>query len=250
MKIKAFVLTMILPAWMLIGCGQLETNETTAGNAAQGLLSEGVITEEDASSLNNDLLEENLELSETSPNSMLMKLGGAELLIDFIKNLSGDPEEIAMVINGVEVTTEVATNPESLQGLVASLVSSQLEGREIFGMPLTDLVEMGLGLITGDTEQADFSNVFGTLVRGALGMFVNNSPVGSIISTLLGPALEGAVGEDPNANSGPSNNNNNNNNSNETPRGNIVNTIGGALTGGSGEGALGGIFSLIMNLFK
>ncbi len=253
MKLKAFVLTMFLPALMLIGCGQLETNETTAGNALQNGVNEGVITEQEANSINEDLLDESVEMTEVSSNSIMMKVGGAELLIDFIENLTGAPEEIAMIVNGVEVTTQVAANPEALQGLIASLVSSQLEGKEVFGMPLMDLVNMGLGLISGDTDKADFTNLFGTLVRGALGMFMNSSPVGAIIGSLAGPLLDNVFGADPNANSGNNNNanNNNNNNSGGGVLGNIVNTIGGALGGGSNNSSpLGGIFSLITNLFK
>ncbi len=254
MKMKAFVLTMFLPAMMLIGCGQLETKQTTAGNALENSVSQGVITEEEANSIGDSVLDENLEMTEVASNSMMMKLGGAELLIDFIENLSGDPQEIAMVINGVQVTQQVASNPESLQGLIASLVSSQLEGREVFGMPLMDLVNMGLGLITGDTDKSDFTNLFGTLVRGALGMFMNSSPVGAIIGALAGPLLDNVLGPDPNnANNGSGNNNsngnNNNNNSSGNVLGNIVNTIGGAFGGGSNS-PLAGIFSLITNLFK
>ncbi len=248
MKLKALVLTLFLPALMLIGCGQLETNETTAGNALENAVNEGVVTEEEANSINEDLLDEEVAMTEMGSNSIMMKLGGAELLIDFMENLTGLPEEVAMIINGIEVTAEVAANPESLQGLIASLVSSQLEGKEVLGLPLMDLVNMGLGLITGDTEKADFSNLFGTLVRGALGMFLNSSPIGAIIGTLAGPLLDNIFGQDQNANNG--NNNNNNNNSSGGVLGNIVETIGGALTGGSNNSPLGGIFSLITNLFK
>lgn len=247
MKMRAFVLTLFLPALMLIGCGQLETNETTAGNALQNGVNNGVFTEDEANAISEDLDNETLELTEMSSNSMMMKLGGAELLIDFVENVGVDPEAIAMIINGVEVTKQVASNPQALQGLIASLVSSQLEGREIFGMPLMDLVNMGLGLITGDTDKADFTNLFGTLVRGALGMFMNSSPVGAIIGALAGPLLDNVFGADPNA--GNNNTNNNNNNSSGSVLGNIVNTIGGVLGGGSSS-PLGGILSLITNLFK
>ena len=246
---KAFVLTLFLPALMLIGCGQLETNETTAGNALQNAVNNGAISEQDAMSVNEDLLEENLQMTEMSSNSIMMKLGGAELLIDFIENLSGDPAETAMIINGVEVTTQVAADPQSLQGLIASLVSNQLEGKEVLGIPLMDLVNMGLGLVTGDSSKADFSNLFGTLVRGALNMFVGSSPIGAIIGTLAGPLLDGIFGGgDPNQTS-----NNNNNNSSDPLGGALNNLLGGFLGGGGGGSSsnpLGGIFSLITNLFK
>ena len=247
---KGTLLTLLLPALMLIGCGKMETNETTAGNALLNAVDNGAITEQEAQEVSENLLEENLEMTEMSSNSIMMKLGGAELLIDFIENLSGDPEEIAMIINGIEVTTEVAANPESFQGLIASLVSSQVEGRDIFGIPLMDLVNMGLGLITGDSSKADFSNLFGTLVRGALNMIVSSSPVGAIIGALAGPLLDGLLGGENNSNN---NNTNNNNSSAGGLEGVVDNLLGGLLGGGnssSGGSALGDIFSLITNLFK
>jgi len=231
----------------------MESSETTAGNAVQNLADNGAITQEEANNVNEELLEENLEMTEVSSNSMLMKVGGVDLLIDFMSNLTGAGDEIAMIINGIEVTTEVAANPESMQGLVASLVSSQLEGKEVLGLPLMDLVNMGIGLITGDTDKSDFSSLFGTLIRGALNMFVGSSPIGAIIGALAGPLLDGVLGGN-NSNQNSGQNNNNNNNSGGSAIGNIVNTIGGALGGGnsnnSGNGLLGGIFNLITNLFK
>ena len=258
---KALVLLMILPTLMLIGCGEMQSTETTADNALAGLIDNNAITEEEANAVSETLSDESLELTEVSDTAIMMKIGGVDFLVDFVENLSGAPEEVAMIIDGIEVTTEVASDPQSLQGLIASLVTSKLEGKEVFGLPLTDLVDAGLGLITGDTEKADVSNLFGTLIRGALNMFVNDSPIGGIIGALAGPLLGGIAGDNGgdagnssdggNSNNGNNNSNNNSNNSNEGGGllGTIVNTVGGLL-GGSGGSPLGGLFSLITNLFK
>lgn len=250
---KSLVLILMLPALMLIGCGKMQTNETSASNAIQGLSNEGAISIEEAESIDEGLLEEEVQLTETDQaNSIMLKLGGAELLIDFLSDLSGDPEETAMVINGVEVPTGIAADSGSFQGLIASLVAGQLEGVDLFGIPATDLVDVGLGLISGDTKKANFSNLFGTLVRGALNLFLSGTPYGAIFNVIAGPILDNVLGNGSgNQNSGSNNNSNNSNNNNDSGGflDTIVNTIGGVLDGGSSS-PLGGIFNLITNLFK
>jgi len=260
---KALVLLTLLPAFMLIGCGKMQTNKDSAGNVLQEMTNNNAISEEDANSVDESLLDTEIEVSQSvdQPNSVMMKLGGAELLIDFIEDLSGDPEETAMVINGVEVPAGLAADKNSFQGLIASLVTSQLEGVDILGIPVGQLVQAGLGLISGDTDRASFSNLFGTLIRGALNMFLDGTPFGNIFGSLV----DGLLGDDNSGNSSQGNNNNGNNNSNNNGNtnnnngnnnnnnsggglGGIVNTIGGVLTGGNP--LLGGIFSLITNLFN
>jgi hypothetical protein len=246
---KALIL-LVISSMIFVGCGQMNSGQTTAGSALANLAENDVITENEANSLNNsDVSNENVELMETGSNSMMMKVGGVELLIDFVQEIIEDPKDIAMIINGVEVTAEVASDPESFQGLIASLVDSHLEGKEVLGIPLSELVDLGLGLISGEKEQADVSNLFGTLIRGALGMYLNNSPIGSIISAIVGPILGGE-------NSGDQNNAQNNQNNASEGLSGIVETIGGLFGGGSsdnnnsGDRPFGGIFNLISNLFK
>ena len=241
---KALILLM-LPALMLIGCGEMETNEDAAQNYLQRLNESGATTDAEVQSIDESLLDESVQVTQAdNPNSIMMKVGGAELLIDFIENLSGDPAETAMIINGIEVTTQIAADPQSFQGLIASLVTSQLEGIDILGVPLSGLVQAGLGLISGDTSKADFSNLFGTLIRGAFNTFLSGTPLGAIFGSLLDPLLGGDAANSGSSNSGS---NNNNNNSGDVTNG-IVNTIGSVISGGNP--LLGGIFSLIMNLFK
>lgn len=245
---KALVYLLILPSLLLVGCGKLETKETTSGNAINQLEANGALTEEEAQSVNADLLDENLQVSEVSSRSMLMKVGGVDLLIDFFDNLSGDPQDTAMQINGIPVTAQVASDPQSMQGLIASIVTSHLDGKEIFGVPLSELVTTGLGIINGDKDKADFSNLFGTIIRGALNMFKNSSPIGQIVGTIVGGLLDDKLGGgDPN---NTSNNLNNNNNSSGGFLGGFLDNLGGSNSGGSSGSSLGGIFSLIMNLFK
>ncbi len=251
---KAIILVILLPAFMLIGCGKMQTNGDSAGNVLQEMTNNNAISEEEAESIDESLLDETVEITETQPNSIMMKVGGAELLIDFIEDLTGDPDETAMVINGVEVPALLAADKDSFQALIASLVTSQLEGIDILGIPVADLVHAGLGLINGDQSQASFSNLFGTLIRGALNMFLDKTPFGSIFDSLTGGLLGNNSGQNNNQGSGSDNSGNNNNGTNNNNNnsggglGGIINTIGGVLTGGNP--LLGGIFSLITNLFK
>jgi len=244
------LLIFILPALMLIGCGEMQTNNS----AARGLLSEmdanGSINSDELILDDETLLDETVEMADMGSNSIMMKLGGAELLIDFIENLNGAPEETAMIINGIEVATELVQNPRSFQALIASLVTSQLEGVDILGIPAVQLVQVGTQLINSDNRRADFSNLFGTLVRGAFNMFLSKTPIGSIFDRILGPG--GVDNILPPANSGEQV---------EQPKqpeqpsqgsggkfSGIVSTIGTVLAGSNP--LLGGIFNLIANLIK
>ena len=258
MKFKALVLTLMLPAMFLIGCGQqMQTNEAAAGNALQNLANNGAITQEEADSVEGRLLDESVEVTDTgSGNSIMMKIGGADLLIDLFDNLTGAADEVAMVINGIEVPTELAVDKDSFQALIASLVTSQLEGIDVLGMPVGDLVQAGLSLINGDTQTFDFSNLFGTLIRGALNMYMGGSPIGMIVGALAGPIIDNVLDEvfdsgDSQADQNQNQNNNNQDNSGGDLLSGIVNTIGGVFgNGGNNNNPLGGIFSLITNLFK
>ena len=232
---KALALIIMLPALMLIGCGKMEYNETTANSALQGLADENAISEQEANSIDESLYDEQVELVESDdPSYIMMKVGGADLLINFLSDLSGDPEEPALMINGVEIPTSIATDRDSFQGLVASLVTSQLEGLDILGIPAADLVDLGLGLINGDSEKADFSNLFGTLIRGAMNMFISGTPYGAIFNVITGPILDNALGNgSSDSNSGTNNNNNNNSNNSGGILDTIVDSIGGAVGGNS-----------------
>ncbi len=256
---KALVLLLLLPAMMLIGCGKMDTAQTTAGSALQQLNDDGAINDADLAELDSDLLNENLEVSEASPDSILMKLGGAEFLVSFIEELSGDPKQTAMIINGIEVAQEVVSNPDSFQSLMASLVASQLEDVDVLGIPVADLIDVGKQIISGDRDSFNFSKLFGTLIRGTLNKFLSGSPVGELIRLFAGPLLgldKDDVGADSGQqdNSGTSQDNNNSNNSNDTNNsgsgvgGTIVNAIGSVIAGGNP--LLGGLFNLISNLIK
>lgn len=255
---KSLVLIIMLPALMLIGCGKMQTNEATAGSALEQLNSNGALSDADVNSIDSSMHDQTIQMSQAGTSSILMKVGGADLLVNFLDQVTNDPQETAMIINGIEVTQQVISDPKSFQGLVASLVASQLQGVDIFGVPLTDLVQAGLGLINGDTSQANFSNLFGTIIRGAFNMFLSNSPIGNIISAIAGPVLGGVNGNNQasgNAGSNTNNannnqNNNNNNNSGGGLLGTVVNAIGSAVGGSAGGGLVGGLFSLITNLFK
>lgn len=253
---KALILLLLMPALMLIGCGQMETNQGSADAVLTNLNANGDITDAELNSVSEDLLAEEVTLTETNgPSSIMMKVGGAELLIDFIEDLQGLPEETAMVINGVEVPLNILQSPQDFQGLVASLVTSQLQGIDILGIPAGTLVQAGINLIQGDAGQADFSNLFGTLIKGAMSMFLSGTPYGAIFNVIAAPIIDNVLGLD-NQNGAPANQpntnqqnqNQNQNNSGGGVLGTIVDTIGGVLTGGNP--LLGGLFSLITNLFK
>ncbi len=244
------LLILILPALMLIGCGEMQTNNSSAGSVLSEMEANGSINSDELILDDETLLNETVEMADMGSNSIMMKLGGAELLIDFIDNLNGVPEETAMIINGIEVATELVQDPNSFQALIASLVTSQLEGVDILGIPAIQLVQVGAQLIKSDNRRADFSNLFGTLVRGAFSMFLSKTPYGSIFEQILGsgglgntlpPANSGepepqpAQPQQPNQDSG-------------SKFGRIVNTIGGVLAGSNP--LLGGILSLISNLIK
>ncbi len=246
------LLILLLPAMMLIGCGQMQTNDGTAGELLSQMNASGNIVEEDLNNLNEDLMNESVEVSQTRPNSLMMKVGGAELLIDFIENLSGDnPEQTAMIINGIQVSQQLASDPKAFQGLIASLVTAQLEDVNILGIPASQLVQLGLGIVNGDADKKDLSQLFGTLVRGALNMFISKTPFSSLFGSILGPIVDqidgGQSPQQPPLNNGSNTNNNNNNNSGN-PLQSIIGTIGGAISGSNP--LLGGFLSLIMNLIK
>ena len=242
---KALILTMLLPGLLLIGCGKMDTNKSTAGDAVTNLSDNGAISEEEANSISDSLAEEEVEVTEMGgAESIMMKVGDTELLIDFFKDLSGDPNEIAMIINGVEVAAGLLKNPDNFQALIASIVTSQLGGVDIMGIPVADLIQAGMGLITGDTSQFDFSNLVGTLVKGAMNLFLSGTPYGAIFSGILDPILDGITGGDGNTNQ--------NNNG-----GGFLDGILGAIGGNGGSNnsngsnpLLSGVFSLITNLFK
>lgn len=260
---KALII-FLFPAFLLIGCGQMQTNEGTASDAISNLEANGALSEEDLQNLeqvDESLLSENLEITETdNPNSVIMKLGGAELLIDFIDNLSGAPEETAMIINGVDVPSSVASNSGSFQGLIASLVTSQLEDINIFGLPVNTLVNAGLQLISKDKEKNDFSNIFGSLIKGAFNLFSNKTPFGSIFDSIGKPILDSVFDNDDNDNQSGQNEDANDNteedqddNNNGKIKGKeVLNAVSGILGGvlTSVNPLLGGAFSLISNLFN
>jgi hypothetical protein len=244
------ILLLLLPALMLIGCGEMQSNETAALNMLSNMEANGSINGEDLQLNDESLLNESVELSELNSNQIMLKLGGAELLIDFIDELSGEPEETAMIINGIEVAVGLLQNPQSFQALLASVISSQLEGVDILGIPAGHLIQIGMQLIRGDSAKADLSNLFGTLVRGALNMFLSKTPFGSLFEQVARPILDNVLpgGNQAGQNQQPNQNQNNNNNNSGGGIGGIIGTIGGLLTGGNP--LLGGLVSLISNLFN
>lgn len=235
---------LILSTVLFVGCGKMKTNNETSGNVLSSLNSSGLIGEEEKEELEGidpSLLEEQLSLIETDKaESIIMKLGDAELLIDFVKNLTGKSNEIAMIINGIKVTSQVAANPKSFQALIASIVEGQLKGKELAGVPLKDLIKHGLKLVNGDIGKHDFSKLFGVLVKGAFKLFLSGTPYGVIFQAILDPVLDGVLGN--------SNQNANTNNPSKDVVDSIVDSVGGALTGSDPK--LGGLLSLIMTLFK
>lgn len=248
---KALTIIM-LPALMLIGCGQIESNKQQAHEMLGGMEANGSLDGSELRIHDESLLAESVELTETGSNSIMMKLGDAELLIDFMENLSGEPDQTAMIINGIEVATQVIQNPDSFQALIASLVTSQLEGVDILGVPANQLVQVGMNLINRDRGAADFSNLFGTLVRGAFNMFLSDTPYRSLFEQIADGIIDQvSPGQSGQSQQGsqetPASNNQQNNNSSGI-LGTVVNTVGNLVSGSSP--LLGGIFSLITNLIK
>lgn len=247
---KALLTLLLLPALMLIGCGKMETNQDTANNVLQGMVAGEYISEQDAADVDESLLEEQVEITEIQEtNTVVMKVGGTELVVDFLENITGAQEEVTMLIEGVEVTRALAEDKDSLKALVASLVQSKLEGKEVLGIPAMDLVQIGLGLLNKDTRQAGFAGLFGTLIKGALNMFLASQPWGMIAAPIVNPIIDNVVdniagGGSNSASQSP--NNGNQNNSGGLLRG----LLGGGQSSNNNGSPLGGIFSLIMNLFK
>lgn len=238
---KALIIV-VLSSIIFVGCGQMKTNNNSTGNVLSSLNSSGLVNDQDKEELEDidpSLLEEDLTLTETDKkNSIVMKLGGAELLIDFLETIPNKPEQIAMIINGIEVTSQVAANPQSFQALIASLVNAQIKGKDIAGIPLKKLIKMGLKIIGCDLGSYDFSKLFGVLVKGAFKLFLKGIPYGSIFEAILDPVLDNALG-------------NNNSNVNTPPKnvvGSIIDTVGGAI--GGNDPKAGGLLNLITNLFK
>ena len=61
---KALVILLLMPALMLIGCGQMETNEDSAQNILQGMNNNGALSEEDAANVDESLQDETVEMTE------------------------------------------------------------------------------------------------------------------------------------------------------------------------------------------
>ncbi len=240
---KALII-LLLPALMLIGCGQMQTNGGSAGDLASQMNANGNLDNEDLDNLNEQQRNENVEISQTQPNSLMMKVGGAELLIDFVGQLSQNSQQIAMIINGIEISQQLASDPQSFQALIASLVTAQLEKVDIKGVPAAQLVQIGLNLVKGDTGKKELSQLFGTLVKGALNMYLSKTPFselfGSIINPIVNP-VEGGQTTSPQPNNPV-------NNTPSSPLRTIIGTIGGAISGSNP--LLGGLLNLILNLSK
>lgn len=265
------LIILLLPALMLIGCGEMKTSETQVGTLADEMAAEGYVSEESQTSLGNlndpAILDETVTLTETSESSVMMKIGEVDLLVEFVDALDiVDSESIAMLVNGIEVTQAVAADPKQLQGLLASIVSSATQGIDIFGMDLSKLVNVGIDLIKGDLKTSDLSSVFGVLVEGALNMFLSSVPFGGLIGSLVAPLLDNVFGnDDDNSNDSASSGNS------FDGIGDVVSSIIGSITGddtandndssssnnnnsssnnsGNGSSLFNGIFNLITNLF-
>lgn len=266
---KKFII-LLLPAIMLIGCGEMKSSETQVGTLADEMASQGYVSEESQNSLDNlndpSILNETVTVTETSPESVMMKVGGVDLLVEFVDALDiVDQDSIAMIINGIKVTQAIAADPSQLQGLIASIVSSATQGVDIFGVDLSKLVSFGMDLIKGDLKTSDLSSVFGVLVEGALNMFLSSVPFGGLIGSLVSPIIDNVLGNGDNDNDnsassnsglgglgdavssiigslgGQSNDNSSNNNSN--------NNNSSSNNSGNGSSFLNGIFGLITSLF-
>lgn len=249
------LVSLMISSLLLIGCGQMKTNEDTAMSVLNNMEANGSLDGSDLNLNDESLLDESVQLSETAPNSIMMKFGGAELLIDFIEDFGGQQSDTAMVINGVEVAAGLLQNPESFQGLLASLLTAQLEKVDILGVPAPRLVQVGLELIRGDKSKADLSNIFGSLVRGALNMYLSKTPFGSLFEQILRPVVDrvlpgsenGQTVQQPQQPAQPA--------QPQLPvqqpggiKQTIVSTIGGLISGSNP--ILGGIFNLIANRIK
>lgn len=235
------LITILITALMLTACGQMQTNESSAADVLSSMNNNGDLSEEDLNGLDESLLNQNVQISQTKANSLLMKVGEAELLIDFINNLSGDPNATTMLINGIQVTQQLASDPQSFQGLITSLITAQLQKVEIKNVPAQQLVQLGLSLLSGqEPDEQQMSQLFGTLIRGALSMFNKNTPFSELFGSLIG-GIPGA-GQQPTTPQQPPANNN------SSPVQSIIGTIGSALTGSNP--VLGGFLSLILNLIK
>ena len=195
------LIILMMPALMLIGCGEMSSTKTTANDLSSEMAGQGNLSAEDQQALQNlndpSLLNESLTVTENSSDSLLMQLGGADLLIDFINNLNpNDENATAMIINGVEVSQKVAKDPTSFQGLLASLIASQLGGIDIMGIDISELIGVGMDLLTGKAQLSDLSSVFGVLIRGALNMFMSSIPFGNVLAPLVGTIIDNVVGGD------------------------------------------------------
>ena len=276
---RSLTLILITPLFLLFtACGQMESQKSIGSTAIDNLTGNGALTADDVADLTDADLSQTVEVADTGTgNSMMMKVGGADLLIDFMEQITGEDSEIAMIINGVDVPNSIARDQTSFQGLITSLVQSQLDGIDLFGIPASTLVNAGLAMMNNSQDdeeepQEKISGLFGTLIRGALNMFVGGSGIGNIVSSLAGPLLGGVLDnfggdQNSNANNNQSNqnqglngndsaNNQGNNNGNQNSSeggllGGIINTVGGLIGGGNtgNSSPFGGIFNLISNLF-
>ncbi|MCB0378985.1 MAG: hypothetical protein KDD33_10870 [Bdellovibrionales bacterium] len=229
-------LILLIPAFMLIGCGEFQTqHDTTAQKVVDNL--DGNLTEEDqqmAQSIPQDVLNQQLTVIEhEGENSVTLEIAGVQTKIDFL-----DDPNIAFLMNGIEVSHEIASDPQSLQAMLMSLVSSQLGGVKILGLDAMSLVNMGMQLFSGgDSWQTGLSSVLSVVTRGLLNAFLSSVPFGGLVVPILGPIIDNILG---NVIGGG-----------DSGSSSTGNTNSGTTNDSSSSGSLvNGIFSFITNLFK
>ena len=186
---------------MIMGCGQagMEANweenfpkarevQIPVSTVLSHALSEGVVSSEDVAEVEESLVEKLIDVRGESNGDLHLSLCKTSVLVKPNEDATDDPQDVAFTINGIEVTNEMASDPETLQYLLASssLLEPDSEGGEESS---SHHIGMGQKLVRGDTKKKVVSNLLGLIIRSVLGFTSLASADGALASALISPLL-------------------------------------------------------------
>ena len=219
-KSKGLTALFLSMGLMITGCGQagMETHgeeksnkkfreiQIPASTVLSDALSEGLVSSEDAARVEEALMEELIDVKGECNGYLHLRLGDTSILVKSNKDVTDDPQDVAFTVNGIEVTNEMASDPETLQYLLASssLLEPDNEGSEESS---SHYMGMGQKLVRGDTKKKVVSDLLGLIIRSALGFVSLTSPTGALVSSVVAPFLLESEEGDQNSSHGESQNN-------------------------------------------
>lgn len=182
---KAFFKTCLLSSsaiLILIGCGEMHTNQPTARDVFLQMHKDGEISDEHLAYLqrnvNPELLDQSVEITRTSDTSLVMNFGDRSTAIDIEKG-SGDNSPISTLsVNGQKLNLKSSRSEREkersiLEGILGLLSPNERDDiEEGLGLNLGDLIDLGY---SEDRDEAELI-LLGTLIIRALRNFRNENP--------------------------------------------------------------------------